>query len=71
MPSYTYALKAQRLLRTRGYQCRMIRREKSAERSCGYSLVIDMNCRSAAELLEKYSVPYSLRDSGGEDNDKL
>lgn len=71
MPSYTYALKAQRMLRTHGYQCRVVRREKSAERSCGYSLVIDRNCKNAVDLLDRYDIPYSLRNSGGEDDDKL
>lgn len=71
MPSYTYAVKAQRLLHTRGYPCRIVRREKTPERSCGYSLIVQKNCLSAAEMLDKYAVPYSLRDSGGEDDDKL
>ncbi|MCR5599751.1 MAG: hypothetical protein K6G33_03275 [Ruminococcus sp.] len=71
MPSYTYAVKAQRLLRTRGYPCSIERRVRSSERSCGYSLIPETNCRAAAELLKSYNVPFSLRIGGGEDNDKL
>ena len=71
MPSYTYAVKAQRLLHTRGYPCRIKRREKSPERSCGYSVIVLKNCREAAATLDKYAVPYSLRGGGGEDDDEL
>ena len=71
MPSYTYALKAQRLMRSRGYPCRIKRREKSAERGCGYSVHIMGSSDSPLKLLDRYAVPYTLISGGGEVNDKL
>lgn len=71
MPSYTYAVKAQRLLNSRGYQCRISRREKSSDESCGYSLRISGDCRRASEILDKYSIPHTPNSSGGANNDKL
>lgn len=72
MPSYTYAVKAQRLLNSRGYRCRVGRREKSSEQGCGYSLNITSgDCGRASEILDKYSVPHTRNSFGGAYNDKL
>ena len=71
MPSYTHAVKAQRLLRSRGYPCRIKRREKSSERGCGYSVHITGNSESAISLLESNNIPYSVISGGGEGDDQL
>lgn len=71
MPSYTYAVKAQRLLRARGYPCTVKRRNKSSERGCGFSLVINSECSAAREVLDIYDIPYSIRNGGDKGNDKL
>ncbi|MBQ6168490.1 MULTISPECIES: putative Se/S carrier-like protein [Ruminococcus] len=70
MPSYTYAVKAQRLLRARGYPCRIRRREKTSSEGCGFSVLINGSCEGAERLLTGYAVPYSVR-GGGADDDKL
>ncbi|MBQ6251178.1 putative Se/S carrier-like protein [Ruminococcus sp.] len=70
MPSYTYAVKAQRLLRARGYPCRIRRREKTSSKGCGFTVLINGSCDGAERLLTGYAVPYSVR-GGGADDDKL
>ena len=66
MPSYTFAVKAERLLRSRGYNCKVVRKERSANGSCGYMLHIYGHCREAAEILDKNAVPYKkFYDDGG------
>ena len=69
MPSYTYAVKAQRLLRARGYPSRIKRRERTAKQGCGFSLRINGACTNALRVLDSYDIPYSI--GGGDDNDKL
>ena len=71
MPSYTYAVKAQRLLRARGCPCTIKRREKSSGYGCGFSVIADESCQSAADVLDMYDIPYSLRNGGGKEDDKL
>ena len=71
MPSYTYAVKGQRLLRQRGYPCAIKRRSKDSENGCGYSLYVGFRCGRAAEILDSYSVPYTIRRDGADDDDKL
>lgn len=65
MPSYTYAMKAEKLLKSRGYYCEIRRSEKNSRAGCGYSLFINGNCSEAVEILEKYSVPYTAVYDGG------
>ncbi len=59
MPSYTYAMKAEKLLSSRKIPCRVVRSERTASNECGYSLEIIGNCTDAAEILKKYSIPYT------------
>lgn len=66
MPSYTYAVKGEKLLKSRGYACMVRRKENSGTQGCGFTLNVGADCRSAAEILDKYSVPYTLSMSGGE-----
>lgn len=66
MPSYTYAVKGEKLLKARGYPCEIKRRENTDGKGCGFSLVIRGGCNSALELLSRYSVPFSeVRRKGG------
>lgn len=56
MPSYTYALKAEKLLKARGIRCEIKRREEG----CGYNLQV-YNKTSLA-VLSKNGVPYKLKE---------
>jgi hypothetical protein len=71
MPSYTYAVKGQRLLRQRGFFSVIRRRGRDTENGCGYSLHVGDLCGRAAEILDSYSVPYTIRRDGAAHDDKL
>ncbi|MBR1824120.1 MAG: DUF3343 domain-containing protein [Ruminococcus sp.] len=58
MPSYTYAVKAERLLRSRGYRCKVVRKDKNSSGGCGFLLHIYGYCLEAAEILERNAVPF-------------
>ena len=60
MPSYTYAQKAERLLRTKGIPSETKRRSTG----CGYVLHISTECRIAARILDRHGIPYVLRENG-------
>ena len=60
MPSYTYAQKAERLLRTKGIPSDIKRRSTG----CGYVLHVLSDCRAAARILDRYGIPYVLREGG-------
>lgn len=68
MPSYTYAVKAEKLLKARGYPCEIKRTEQPEGRSCGFSLIIRSHCREAAAVLRRYSVPFSAVSGEEHDN---
>ena len=59
MPSYTYAVKAQRLLRGSGISSEIVRRESG----CGFDLLFYSS--AAIAILDKNAVPYRLTDNGG------
>jgi len=66
MPSYTYAVKGEKLLKARGYPCEIKRNEFTGSSGCGFSLAVRRSCREAERILERYSVPYkSSREEGG------
>ena len=66
MPSYTYAVKGEKLLKARGYPCEIKRKEDTEGKGCGFSLVIHGSCTAAVELLRRYSIPVSdIRRKGG------
>lgn len=65
MPSYTYVIKGEKLLKARGYPCEIRRNEIPSKNGCGYSLYIFSNCRQATEILSKYSIPYTVKEYGG------
>lgn len=61
MPSYTYAQKAEKLLRSKGIPSDIKRRSAG----CGYVLHVHTDCRAAALMLDRYGIPYVLRENGG------
>ncbi|MBP3250380.1 MAG: DUF3343 domain-containing protein [Ruminococcus sp.] len=64
MPSYTYAVKAKRLLTAGGYPCE-IQRSGSSSEGCGWELRIGGDSRRALDLLKSRRIPFSL--SGGDE----
>lgn len=56
MPSYTYALKAEKLLKSRNIRCEIKRRDEG----CGYNLHV-YNKTSLA-VLDKNGIPYKLKE---------
>lgn len=65
MPSYTYAVKGEKLLKARGFPCEVKRKSASGGGGCGFTLVIRGSCREALKVLDRYSVPYTLQGGGG------
>lgn len=60
MPSYTYAQKAERLLRSKGVQSEV----KRHSTGCGTVLHVHTGCRAAAAILDRYGIPFILRETG-------
>lgn len=65
MPSYTYAVKSERLLRSRGFICAVKRRAYTGPDGCGYSLSVKGDIEKAARILADYAIPYSNIVCGG------
>ncbi|MBQ1465030.1 MAG: hypothetical protein II690_06450 [Ruminococcus sp.] len=59
MPSYTYAKKAEGLLRQRSKAVKIVRREQTSVSGCGYDIVVSGNCQAARAILDRASVPYT------------
>lgn len=55
MPSYTYAVKAEKLLKARGIRCEIKRREEG----CGYNLHVYN--KTALAILNKSGISYKLK----------
>lgn len=66
MPSYTYAIKSEKFLKSRGYSCEIKRNEDTSAAGCGYSLHINGSCDSVADSLKSYSIPFTVVQNGGE-----
>ncbi|MBR3283591.1 MAG: DUF3343 domain-containing protein [Ruminococcus sp.] len=66
MPSYTYAVKGEKLLSSRGYPCKIKRNISASPGSCGYSLFIYKDVKNAVAVLEQYRIPYTRITYGGE-----
>lgn len=58
MPSYTFAIKAQKLLKARGYVCEIKRSQSNPDSGCGYYISFSGDCSKAEEILRNYSVPF-------------
>lgn len=56
MPSYTYAVKAEKFLKARGIRCEIKRRDEG----CGYDLHVYN--RTALAILNKGNIPYKLKE---------
>ncbi len=56
MPSYTYAMKAEKLLKARGIRCEIKRRDEG----CGYNL--HTYNKTSLAILDKNGVPYKLKE---------
>lgn len=67
MPSYTYAVKAQRLFRSKGLECTVKRTEKNRGHGCGFSLHVSGDCPTAAGLLRQYDIPFEEAEGSGYD----
>ncbi|MBQ8961687.1 MAG: DUF3343 domain-containing protein [Ruminococcus sp.] len=65
MPSYTYAVKAKRLLAAGGYPCEIKRSESSSSEGCGWEIRIGGDPRKALGLLKSRRIPFTL--SGGDE----
>lgn len=57
-PSYTYAVKAQRMLRARGYRCELRRREDT-EHGCGWDVLVRSDCADVFRLLDYNRIHYT------------
>ena len=58
MSSYTYAVKAEKLLKTKGIACDIERNEDTAHEGCGYSVRFDAKTVSAEEILKSGGIPF-------------
>ena len=70
MPSYTFAMKAQKILKARGYLCEITRNTSSAESGCGYYISVSGNCSEIKNILESYSVPFEKMRKESDDEQK-
>ncbi|MDE7365225.1 MAG: DUF3343 domain-containing protein [Ruminococcus sp.] len=57
MPSYTYAMKAEKLLKARGIRCEIKRREEG----CGYNICLYN--KTSFEILRKNGIPFKLKET--------
>lgn len=58
-PSYTYAVKAARLLRSHGIACEMRRTEDVSRSGCGWELLLRTDLSRATALLRHSRIPFS------------
>lgn len=65
MPSYTFAVKGEKLLKARGISCELKRNINASPGSCGYSLHVRGDFSRAAEILKKNGVPFIVKERGG------
>lgn len=60
MPSYTYAVKAEKLLKARGIRCEIQRRDEG----CGYNICVYN--KTALAILNKSGISYKLKETEAE-----
>lgn len=65
MPSYTFALKGEKLLKARGISCELKRNINASPSGCSYSLYIRNDGKKAASILQANAVPFTIKDKGG------
>ncbi len=65
MPSYTFAVKGEKLLKAKGISCELKRNINASPGSCGYSLHVRSDSVRAAEILKKNAVPFTVKGKGG------
>ena len=65
MPSYTFAVKGEKLLKARGISCELKRNINASPGACGYSLHVKGDPVRAAEILKKNAVPFVVKEKGG------
>lgn len=65
MPSYTFAVKSEKLLKARGISCELKRNINAAPGSCGYSLHVKRDFNRASEILKKNGIPFIIKEKGG------
>lgn len=64
MPSYTFAMKAQKLLKARGYECEIKRNQSVSDTGCGYYISTSGECGKIKEVMENYSIPFERLRKG-------
>lgn len=62
MPSYTFAVKGEKLLKARGISCDLKRNVNASPGSCGYSLYVRSDGKRAAEILKMNAVPFVIKE---------
>lgn len=65
MPSYTFALKGEKLLKARGISCELKRNINASPGGCSYALHIRSDGKKAAEILKNNAVPFTIKEKGG------
>lgn len=64
MPSYTFAVKGEKLLKARGISCELKRNINAAPGSCGYSLHLRGDLNRAAGILKSNGIPFIIKGKG-------
>lgn len=66
MTSITYAMKAQTMLKSMGYNCEIQKTPKSLSTGCGYSIRVQNDAEEILSVLKQNDIPYKAVDKAGE-----
>lgn len=69
MTSITFAMKAQSLLKSKGYFCEIQRTPKAFASGCGYSIRVMGNTEEILSLLKRGRIPWKEVSEPGEQYD--
>lgn len=69
MTSMTFAMKAQSLLKSKGYFCEIQRTPKALASGCGYSIRVMGNTEEILSLLKQNRIPWKEVSEPGEEYD--
>jgi hypothetical protein len=58
MTSVTYAVKAQNLLTSMGYTCKVVSTPKNLGSGCGYSIAVNADPNRIAAILREHGIKY-------------